>query len=345
MKNLFDYATKELSQDAFLRWLFESFNGNEDEKFKKMVCDFIAYFTKGQKDERKPLELDIKDITKIKTFAQYDDTDVSIDIYSDRFENTKYKTIVIEDKTGSEEHNQLKKYNDKIDKKWKYGSSTPIECVYKVFYKTSTLNKTERERVKAANWTPFYLDSIYDFFIKYKHAIKSDVLNDYIDHIEKMMEDATYDELPNENNILRWKSFLEKKVEPILKDGNSKYDTVVWDTFYGYAYLNVRPFGSVHNETPYLEIRSRDCLGDNFKATILLYNLKEEYLKRDSQKIKDLKEIISNSPIFKKENYAKQIASTKYTIKNMNEVSFANEIVKVSEEYLRIIREWQNGVV
>ncbi len=26
MKNLFDYATKELSQDAFLRWLFENYN-------------------------------------------------------------------------------------------------------------------------------------------------------------------------------------------------------------------------------------------------------------------------------------------------------------------------------
>ena len=25
MKNLFDYATKELSQDAFLRWLFENY--------------------------------------------------------------------------------------------------------------------------------------------------------------------------------------------------------------------------------------------------------------------------------------------------------------------------------
>ena len=26
MKNLFDYATKELSQDAFLRWLFENYD-------------------------------------------------------------------------------------------------------------------------------------------------------------------------------------------------------------------------------------------------------------------------------------------------------------------------------
>ena len=35
MENLFDYATKELSQDAFLRWLFESWN--ED-----IECGIIA---------------------------------------------------------------------------------------------------------------------------------------------------------------------------------------------------------------------------------------------------------------------------------------------------------------
>ena len=31
MKNLFDYATKELSQDAFLRWLFENHDCENEE--------------------------------------------------------------------------------------------------------------------------------------------------------------------------------------------------------------------------------------------------------------------------------------------------------------------------
>ena len=29
MKNLFNYATKELSQDAFLMWLFENYDDSE----------------------------------------------------------------------------------------------------------------------------------------------------------------------------------------------------------------------------------------------------------------------------------------------------------------------------
>ena len=29
MKNLFDFATRELSQDAFLRWLLENYNDHE----------------------------------------------------------------------------------------------------------------------------------------------------------------------------------------------------------------------------------------------------------------------------------------------------------------------------
>ena len=36
--NLFDYATKELSQDAFLRWFFENY---DDPHIGPVVVDFI----------------------------------------------------------------------------------------------------------------------------------------------------------------------------------------------------------------------------------------------------------------------------------------------------------------
>ena len=39
MKNLFDFANKELSQDAFLRWLFENYNC-ENEKVRK-TCERV----------------------------------------------------------------------------------------------------------------------------------------------------------------------------------------------------------------------------------------------------------------------------------------------------------------
>jgi hypothetical protein len=48
MKNLSNYATKELSQDAFLRWLFESLREPERDALVKNVKTFIIkyYLTK-----------------------------------------------------------------------------------------------------------------------------------------------------------------------------------------------------------------------------------------------------------------------------------------------------------
>ena len=47
MENLFDYATKELSQDAFLRWLFENYNC-ENESVKNAFRKLFDSFTKNK---------------------------------------------------------------------------------------------------------------------------------------------------------------------------------------------------------------------------------------------------------------------------------------------------------
>ena len=77
MKNLFKYATKELSQDAFLRWLFENY---EDQYLGPVVVDFINTFTADQYEPKLRPQLSLKygDITKLKTCAQKNDIDVTI---------------------------------------------------------------------------------------------------------------------------------------------------------------------------------------------------------------------------------------------------------------------------
>ena len=49
MKNLFSYATKELSQDAFLRWFLESY---DDEEVGYIVADFINYYPRRKAADR-----------------------------------------------------------------------------------------------------------------------------------------------------------------------------------------------------------------------------------------------------------------------------------------------------
>ncbi|MDE6285063.1 MAG: hypothetical protein K2M17_04890, partial [Bacilli bacterium] len=48
MKNLFDFATKELTQDAFLRWLFENHN---DIELSKPVYELLKEFCEFSEDE------------------------------------------------------------------------------------------------------------------------------------------------------------------------------------------------------------------------------------------------------------------------------------------------------
>ena len=42
MENLFNYATKELSQDAFLMWLMANYNCEEDNQLKYASRKFIC---------------------------------------------------------------------------------------------------------------------------------------------------------------------------------------------------------------------------------------------------------------------------------------------------------------
>ena len=62
MKNLFDYTTKELSQDAFLRWLFENYYC-ENESVKKAFRKLFDSFTDSKFEN--------KEITDLETVAQW----------------------------------------------------------------------------------------------------------------------------------------------------------------------------------------------------------------------------------------------------------------------------------
>ena len=129
MKNLFDYATKELSQDAFLRWLFENYNC-ENEKVRNVCKKLFNTFTNN--------DLDFSKIDKnsLRTVAQWNKIDISIWFKCDG----KEYLIVIEDKTTSEEHLQLENYSNAIKQhnEWLIKNNlNPIEKVYTVFYKTA----------------------------------------------------------------------------------------------------------------------------------------------------------------------------------------------------------------
>ena len=176
MKNLFDYATKELSQDAFLRWLFENHNC-KNEKVRQVCRKLFNKFTSD--------ELDFSKIENLTTMAQWKYIDVSIWFTID---NKKY-LIVIEDKTTSQEHKQLQNYNEQIKKhnEWLIDNDAEniIEKVYKVFYKTAEIWEEEKERIKDAQWLNILdIEEIHALFGNIPPT-NSEVLDYYIEHIQK----------------------------------------------------------------------------------------------------------------------------------------------------------------
>ncbi len=177
MKNLFDYATKELSQDAFLRWLFENYNC-ENEDVKKVCEKILSEFT-GIKD------FDIRKVSRLQTKAQFNKIDILVDF---KYESRVF-CVAIEDKVFSEEHSgqltryeqSINRYSDELKRDYQCSDVT----IKRIYYKTAKLSYTEKKRVENSGWKIFDIENIKNLF-QGTDPINSEVLDYYIDHVLKV---------------------------------------------------------------------------------------------------------------------------------------------------------------
>lgn len=321
-KNIFNYAKKELSQDAFLMWLLDSFY-SDDLNEKEISIDFINFLV-----ELKDGEV----IKEVRIWAQWCKIDVTAYI------TTNYRKIglFIEDKTTSNEHNQLIRYNEYINRE--KGKLTDIR---RIFYKTNPIDETERARVIDAGWTEISFKSIDAFWSKY---LKSNhlIIKQYAEHVCTLYRDSENIIIPSDNNVLAWKSFFDKIIVPTIRD---KVDYWTFNYRNLYAAINVRPKGRSNDKMPKLEIRSRDCTSGNFNARILMYGVDFSNNPDGLNEIRN--EIWKNEAkgIFKG-NYGvkknKQVAhSPKEKFKYNNIDEFKELILESIKEYLNIVSFWK----
>ena len=342
MKNLFNYATKELSQDTFLRWLFENY---EEPSFKVIIVDFINTFTDGQKNILQPLRLKPEDITKIKTYTQEGKIDISIDIYTKMF-GEHPRTIVVEDKTTSYEHNQLNQYNKYINKHWNYGNLTSDQCVYKVFYKTSQISGEEEKRVRDAGWIPFDINKIYNFFKKYKGTTDSDVLNDYIEHLEKIYNSYlnVSEESADKWTNINWKTFFETTMSKYqLTHNNLKYKFFTFRGIYcsmrvyleleGFKYLKYTCLEMINrsNLIFYIHPGFRVDGEEEWSIEKFSENSAYELCKKEIEELRSMVQILDYKD-FKRANTTKAFAKTDIEIEYKDK--YANDIEKKLYEFL-----------
>lgn len=321
MENLFNYATKELSQDAFLMWLMANYNCEEDKQLKdasrKFICKLFAINN---------IDINENDILNAEVYPQKN----KIDIYAiiDIKNKGKYG-VFIEDKTSSFEHNQLAKYNNNIKK---IKNSDKLNYVLKIFYKSHLINNEERKRIIDAEWTEFSFDKIYNFFIEYKDA-NNIILSQYSKYLEKLYLDSNNKEKPNDNNINAWESYFRNVIKLNIDDISDSW--IVEERRYHYVYMGIRYKGHCNEEIPFLELRNKELINDRFIIHFLLPdNVKKEKID------KFIDDITDNLKMLKLTHNKRQIAKYKEDKIELNTKNIIEITRKVINEYNEIIKFW-----
>lgn len=254
-KNLFSYATKELAQDAFLRWLFENYRC-EDASVRAACRRLFESFTENR--------LDFDKIKDLKTEAQWKNIDVSIWF---KIDGVDY-LIVIEDKVESAEHDQLDKYTKSIKEHndWWKEHQTRYEKtrkeqdirfindeknIFKIFYKTDLIDKEEEERVNGYGWRPYGLREIDALFADL--SATDEILRDYCDHIHEKAMAIKRETPPSKWGLLEWHAFFHDYEPSALVSAKKEIGR------YQNSYYYIKFFVKGHEtDYPCLEIRSRD---------------------------------------------------------------------------------------
>lgn len=192
LPNLFNYATKELSQDAFLCWALEWANTDGDK-----MCDFTNALLQSFINESSyKNKISLSEIENVELKRQYKNIDVLILLH---LKNKKVLPIIIEDKVNTSEHsNQLCRYREKIvNEKFE----EPI-CIY---YKTGYIFELN-SHIQNCKYIIFDKKKMINIMKKFEDDKMNLLFCDYYEHLinKKSYEDkiiSAYDEAIKNDDI------------------------------------------------------------------------------------------------------------------------------------------------
>lgn len=270
MKNLFDYATKELSQDAFLSWLFANFNCEQQDvnSFSRFM---LCYLITNNADLT-----DLHQISKVEIHRQYKNIDVLVECTY----NGKQYLIVIEDKTSSTEHDeQLLKYEQLCNKNY---NTAHIKLIY---YKTDIIGWEEKERLQSyEHWKVMEISEIFAVFNRYLQlhnisCFNNEILQYYYQHIAKI-----YSEIQRLGDVAQWTSYswhsFFEAYQPV-SGLQPNAEIRQYQKQYHYIKLMIK---NHERDLPCIEIRHRDySIADKtLKFRVVLYNVDNHHITREN---------------------------------------------------------------
>ena len=178
MNNIFDYATKELSQDAFICWVLNWIKYPKSRLFDLAKDLFILF---GEESVNPDQEITIK--------TQVLNADIVVTLHGDR------RIIIIEDKTYTSEHDdQIKKYKDRLSnydnqKLLDIKPDEKIDDIVTIYFKTGFYYDDD-QLMKVNKRADICIDG-YQFLKtleKYYGNSDSEILDSYVVHLKRMLE-------------------------------------------------------------------------------------------------------------------------------------------------------------
>jgi hypothetical protein len=229
--NIFNIATKELSQDAFITWLLRWGSKENEVRNKKLHKCGVEFATKLIKKQYKDFN---DDIIFVNADRHWDDIDIWADV------NNKYM-IIIEDKTNSKEHSdQLSKYKMNA-KKWCKKNNYELICIY---LKTGNESKKSLNVVMKKGYSIF---SRKDFLeLLYNYNIENDIYTDFKERlitIEKI-NNAWDKKLFQEWNGNDWQGFfqyLDEKMDIVDWGYVNNQSGGFWNAVINWEYYDIYP--------------------------------------------------------------------------------------------------------
>ncbi|WP_419393913.1 PD-(D/E)XK nuclease family protein [Cytobacillus praedii] len=191
--NIFQFATSELSQDAFLCWLMswcEQPFQMHDRALNEASIDFISIIFNLHK-------IPVPNIDSIEITRQFESLDILAIV------NNKY-AILVEDKTFTKDHsNQLMRYRDAVKKEY------PALIQLPIYYKIS--DQSHYRSPESAGYIPFKRKMMLEILKRgIKNGVQHPIFVDYYRHLQQL-----------ENKI---SAFRSKPIE--------EWDAFAWQGFY-----------------------------------------------------------------------------------------------------------------
>lgn len=189
MNNIFRYATKELSQDAFLCWSINWLTEPSDHPlypYGKAMLDLFL----GENKQAEYYDVEVR--------SQYEKIDVLV-LFKDTLGNVH--ALIIENKTNTSEHgNQMLRYREKLLGKTSMDVSLQTyknPVVHLAYVKTGILYDEDARMAEKA--MVIDLDALLKVVSHFAKLHVSEILFDFNAHLQEIKDDRTSVEMQIEN--------------------------------------------------------------------------------------------------------------------------------------------------